>query len=170
MWWNIFGDHRACPGKRVLPDGDAANDDDSGAQRDSLLNDGWQQSITTAFDMRSWPEVVGENNPWAEKDIVVDADTIEQQHLILDGDAIPHDNATFDEGAVANVAVAADLCARQDMGKRPDPCAGTNIHAFAQTRLVNEDGWRCVLGDVVHLVPSASVLRSSNSSLLARNA
>src|SRR5207248_6671861 len=88
----------------------------------------------------------------SDKDVVFDAHAIPDLHTALDGDAVADHDIVFKKSVIADVAILSHESARQNMGKRPDPGAGTNSLTFHKCLLVYQSAVRALQKHVFNLL------------------
>src|SRR2546422_267587 len=114
---DVSRDHRAGPDERSRPDANAPEDDDSGAERGSPLDDGAQQgpigiALGGAFAGCGAREpVVHEENAVADEDLILDRDTVADERVARD------------LAGVADRRPPLDLHEGSDTGATPDAAA-----------------------------------------------
>src|SRR4051794_16585626 len=82
--------------------------------------------------------IIGEGRVRADEHVVLEPQAVPELDSALDRDPIAQHYVIFDEGVVADVAVAAQDRARQHVGKRPDASARTDVAALTQAPRVHE--------------------------------
>jgi hypothetical protein len=83
-------------------------------------------------------EIVCKSGVWANEDIVAHTQAVPELDTRLHRYAIPQDDIVLDENVIANVAVLAYDCARQNVRERPHLGSVSNTIAFADTLRMNE--------------------------------
>lgn len=75
---------------------------------------------------------------WSNKDIVFDDQPVAQLGAGFHRDAVTEDHLFFNEYMIADIAVATDNGAAEDMGKRPDPRTWSHLGCFAEALRMNK--------------------------------
>jgi hypothetical protein len=127
-------ENRTCPDEGVVTNRYPAHHDDARTERCTPLHKRCRQLATTALDESPRMQVVRENHPGTDEDVVLDGHAFEQQDSVLDGHSIADDHAALDVGVIANVAVIANVGITQHMDESPDSGSAPDGVTFAKSQ------------------------------------
>ena len=137
---NIVGDHGAGAHKAVFPDGGSTYDGTVGPQGRAVFHEGVGADLVHLADFGPWVIDVGKDHGRSAENTVFQGNAFVNGDIVLNFTPFPNGDIGADYHVLPDIAVFAQGCVGQDMGKMPDFGAFADFAAVVDDRgFVNKE-------------------------------